>query len=1162
MASDVERRLREQQLGIYFVLPRVVRRVIQNELDIASPWQPPPHRKSCVISRDRLLWLVARDELGVDDRSTLPEQIILIAQPEEIQLETMTREELQRHYWRLMFHARIDFEMEARIRRDRMTAAELRRRIDLIGQTAFDEIRSVLRAEQMLMRPDNDRNVYAEFVAVYHELQAFAPRLVKLYFPSLALDESVLAVIGHDCDASVLLQETRPIDLPVEITANSETTDPVTMVVDTKVAARNAPQQSARRYAALARTAERLGAKNNQVRAALVLQSGVDVAPPESIDAARQLLKDEIQKLVSRLQSALELSDEAARPWLVMCEKLLPGAQRGFWNANARLLYDLQSVCFDHEHEIYKVDLLRWGLSLAKAPLKRPLPNQRIVLMSKHLRSAALRIPSVEIDPDGRRELTQLLHEAADAAEHILRFRMEPLIDKALTDSGLIPSSIVERIALKKMVHELADSVVDRGFITLGGLRDAISRNRLKMPDLRDSAEFFAGDPLLRADHLMSVSIDGVYQRGPFYLRWLQRLTSLAYGIPFGRLLTRFIFLPLGISFLLLMFVEEIAHLIAGRMSSSSHVASNSIETDAADSTVSFDDTAAESVAIPTAIHPKLSHPHSAYLVYRHDRMFLLGCVIFALIHFPGFRKRVVWLLMKSWTLLRILLVDVPRKILRWPMIDRFLRSFPMMLLRRFLIAPFVSTVVLWYLLPRVGLYPEMNRWWGLAIFLLSFLILNSRIGRDTEELTREFFGRTWYRIRVHLLMGLFTLIIDVFNTLMDGLERVLYAVDEWLRFRSGESNFTLGIKAVFGLVWSFIHGVIRFCVTLLIEPQFNPIKHFPVVTVSHKLVLGTLTFPIKSILERVFENPATAYTVTGLILTSIPGVFGFLAWELKENWRLYKANRSSKLKPVLIGDHGETLLRLLCPGFHSGTIPRLFARQRRAARMDVKPRNVDKQAKFAGRLHHETVALRHFFERELIALLNESRTFRYLRLEIEEIELATNRVLVTIREEAASQTPLQLEFAEQSGWLVARIREPGWLKDLEPDDVETFKVAVMGIYKLAAVDLVREQIERQLVAASISPQSQHVHPYDINSLGLVVWPDGEYERELHYPLDDQPVSQPRPRSLARAAKMNPIPLESLVFQKCDLSWDEWRKFWDNEQSLPAHSTTRFPFKW
>ena len=32
---------------------------------------------------------------------------------------------------------------------------------------------------------------------------------------------------------------------------------------------------------------------------------------------------------------------------------------------------------------------------------------------------------------------------------------------------------------------------------------------------------------------------------------------------------------------------------------------------------------------------------------------------------------------------------------------------------------------------------------------------------------------------------------------------------------------------------------VLRFAVNVLLEPQFNPIKHFPVVTVGHKLLLA-----------------------------------------------------------------------------------------------------------------------------------------------------------------------------------------------------------------------------------------------------------------------------------------------------------------------------------
>ena len=62
------------------------------------------------------------------------------------------------------------------------------------------------------------------------------------------------------------------------------------------------------------------------------------------------------------------------------------------------------------------------------------------------------------------------------------------------------------------------------------------------------------------------------------------------------------------------------------------------------------------------------------------------------------------------------------------------------------------------------------------------------------------------------------------------------------------------------------------------------------------------------------------ANTVVWTTIWLIPGVFGFLVWELKENWRLYAANRQTRLGKESIGHHGETMLQLLRPGFHSGT--------------------------------------------------------------------------------------------------------------------------------------------------------------------------------------------------------------------------------------------------
>src|SRR5262245_64003725 len=62
--------------------------------------------------------------------------------------------------------------------------------------------------------------------------------------------------------------------------------------------------------------------------------------------------------------------------------------------------------------------------------------------------------------------------------------------------SDLLP----ERVARKKLVAELLDRGMKLGFLNLGHLRDAVSRNGLKLRDLGGVGELVRGDPLLRAD--------------------------------------------------------------------------------------------------------------------------------------------------------------------------------------------------------------------------------------------------------------------------------------------------------------------------------------------------------------------------------------------------------------------------------------------------------------------------------------------------------------------------------------------------------------------------------------------------------------------------------------------------------------------------------------
>src|SRR4029453_14992091 len=97
-------------------------------------------------------------------------------------------------------------------------------------------------------------------------------------------------------------------------------------------------------------------------------------------------------------------------------------------------------------------------------------------------------------------------------------------------------------------------------------------------------------------------------------------------------------------------------------------------------------------------------------------------------------------------------------------------------------------------------------------------------------------------------------------------------------------------VKAVLGLGWFFVACLVRIYVNVLIEPQVNPIKHFPIVTVSHKVILPLGPLFIAALAPRL--GKAYSEVLVWSTIWLIPGAFGYLVWELKENWRLYAANR------------------------------------------------------------------------------------------------------------------------------------------------------------------------------------------------------------------------------------------------------------------------------
>jgi len=157
--------------------------------------------------------------------------------------------------------------------------------------------------------------------------------------------------------------------------------------------------------------------------------------------------------------------------------------------------------------------------------------------------------------------LDALFEHEMHRLESEIRRDLAPIIANALSASGLAPATRVEEVARNKLVAELLDRICDRGYLRFGDLRDAVARNRLKMADMSGPAELITGDSLLRADTRLAYDLDGIYRRGEFYLRFLQRVSSLFFGTPPGRLLFLYLIAPFLAAFLTLTFAIEIKHI-------------------------------------------------------------------------------------------------------------------------------------------------------------------------------------------------------------------------------------------------------------------------------------------------------------------------------------------------------------------------------------------------------------------------------------------------------------------------------------------------------------------------------------------------------------------------------------------------------------------------
>jgi hypothetical protein len=1121
--EELSRILRQADPAAVLVDRLVLDRVIQNVAGITWVVWRVPHSHCFVVDRSTLYKHVEPEELSLPTDYNLPVAVLLLARPTAEQLGGPVKDLLAK-YWRLLFHAAAHRELDRRLAG--LTPAGLRERIEAMGPAAFEEVRNVLIQDELLADKADDRAAYIEFAAYFLELRFFNPPLVPVCFPSLPPESAVEAVLAGDVDGAALFRSTRLPGAPDPEPRSDDQSD-----------------ESHDFYKRLERGALRASKAGDTVGAAVLYTRAARVAPGYLTKPARDQAREEIGKLVDRLHAALELDAADVASWKQTLPTLLDKADQGARPVEAALLYDIQRACLDHEQKIYALDVYEWVRSIGDKPIKRELVGQRYVRVPAQLRSATRRLAAARLTDADRRILADLLRRALEKAEYQLREKFRQPLTDALHDAGLKPTALPERTALEKTVEELLDRISSAGFLSFGDVRDAIARGQMKLPDLGNPNEHVRGDPLLRLDKRLANHLDGVYRRAEFYTRWLEKLTALNFGTQTGRWLTQNVTLPFGAAFLIAQFVWLLVHERLAKLARGSRE------------------------AVPSFFNGWNAdwRFHAAWLG--------LGVFILLVIRSAAVRDALVAAGRTVYRAGRFVFWEVPARIWSARWVQALFKSVPAQLLLNYAFRPLVVCAVLWSF--PLGLWDA--RWLGeetgipggsegnaarwlvrAATFLIAALLVNTRFGRRLEAVLFEA-ARKLLEL-VPSIPAILRWLNDVFRELVSALEWLLARIEDWLRLRGRTGPFAVAVRTVAGLIWMPFAFLIRFYSVVLIEPMLNPLK-LPLSILFAKFVYPLLllfpgvlqsdpnsflgyTSPLVGQLAAYLTEPGAWLLVMGT-LWLLPDAFTFLFWEMRENWRLYRANRPDALLPVPVGDHGERVRGLLHWGFHSGTVPRLYAKLR-AAEREAAQTDVWREARtHRAALRAVEEAVRRFVTRDFVEVLNDPASelagrpresaWTGPRLSAGRVLLGTNRIRVELEAEGAP--PAWLEWEDRYGWLVARWAESGFLTALTEDQARIFGNALAYLYKRAGVDLVGEQVR-----AALPKDAQHS---DLCPDGLLVWYGSRDSAPLLYDIAD-PVPQLRPRVPGqRQPTAGPVlDATRLMFERVEITWSQWTEVW------------------
>lgn len=608
----------------------------------------------------------------------------------------------------------------------------------------------------------------------------------------------------------------------------------------------------------------------------------------------------------------------------------------------ASVLRHLERALLSGEATYYRIELRAW---LATGRARQILPFQGILKELRALDSARRRLEELSWPVA---ELDRLARPIAAATERLgkrLARQIAPRVLSALSQAGFAAAAPAQRIARRRLTDSLIQIVLTRWQLRFADVRDLLARDALRLPDA-SLDDLLRGDLLGRFDRAAALALPGVYQRGEPYVKGLQRLGAPFFGTGPGRLVLRLVLGPWLAAYAGLVS----AGLLWGLVAPAPHPHWT-------DPTLVLPLAAALSLTAGT--RPGRRFAIGLWRGTRQTWDFLLGQGLTRVLR--RWRYRVRYWGPTAWVLERPLVRGLIDRLLA-PLTVGLIPLLPA-LIPLWMLTPDELEGALWIEVPAVA-------------FALGILLRDTPGGRRWLDDLIAGWQRVWTRLRHEGLADLAAAVMGFFTAQTRRLAEGLYRVRGLLDRRLGEPWSVALLKSLAAPVWGAVEALIQFYAVVLIEPQTNPIKHFPVVTVGHKLMLPFLpaiTLGMNAVLSP-FLPAAIAIPLVALNVFLIPGLFGFLFWELKENWKLYAANRRVAVPPARIGAHGDTVRALLRRGFHGGTLPKAFDRLRLVLERQVRDGHPDPRGlrRATRELANLGSALQRFAEQDLALPLKE----------------------------------------------------------------------------------------------------------------------------------------------------------------------------------------------